>query len=782
MSSQYCFDIVNPKKVDIDIDMLKKFVNNLYTGKGKFSKTEKKPFITIHAKSDNSICIVMTSRGKKNIEKIEEINRKLKNQNLKVTKDISLKKPYEFMVETAAWWGGDKPGNGKRWSSLIHRGPYFTHLMEPYKYLGASLIYDGKKYKLSPKEEKIALFYGRRIISEESGNVVDAWTKDKIFNKNFWTGFRTYLSPEHRKIFKDFSKIGWGDVVAKIEAEKEKGLSETEKTLKKILTEEKKREYGYAFLDGVREKVGNFTIEPQAIFYGRGENPNRGRIKAEINPEDVTINVGVDDPIPAPPPGHQWGNITHDRNSVWLARWTDSITNDIKYVMFSAEGRFKGESDLGKYEKARKLQKHIDTIRKQYEDDAKSAKSTKMQLGTVLYLIDHFGVRVGNEKKKEEADTVGASTLRVDHIRLNPPNHVIFDFLGKDSIRFYKDLEVPDFIYSNFSKLIKGKSKTAQVFNAISASDINEYLKQFDADFSAKVFRTRLASKIMFEALKEVEIPPNSTKQKIKTLFNKANVKVADVLNHTRNISKKAKESVEKLNIKLSELKKEKKQKQKEGKSLVQINKRIESAKNSIESKKDVMSVAISTSLTNYIDPRIIVSWSKEQEIDISAIYTSTLMKKFKWAIEMTEQNWNWMKSPLLGNPDLDPADENKSKSRKKSPVKKSPIRRHKKFVRREDDTDRTQYPSAKIREEKIYTKIKKSSPKKSSVFGPGTIDDYKIINLICEDPKKNIGLISNISKEALLWIYNFSKYIGNKGNLANEYIVKFSEAAYLRY
>ena len=39
--------------------------------------------------------------------------------------------------------------------------------------------------------------------------------------------------------------------------------------------------------------------------------------------------------------------------------WKDPITKNIKYVMFSTEGKFKGSCDLQKYEKARKLNKYL---------------------------------------------------------------------------------------------------------------------------------------------------------------------------------------------------------------------------------------------------------------------------------------------------------------------------------------------------------------------------------------------------------------------------------------
>ena len=445
-------------------------------------------------------------------------------------------------------------------------------------------------------------------------------TKDKEFNDNFWKDFKTYLSPAHKKIFKKFNKIGWSTLVTKARELKEKNilLTKSNKRRKKIQTEERKKEYGYAIIDNIIEQLSNFTVEPVGLFLGRGEHPKRGKIKKEVNPEDVIINIGEGEIIPEPPKGHHWKKIVHDKKSVWLAKWTDSITNRPKYVMFSRTGRFTGQSDLEKYEKARKLQKNIDKVRKVYMDDAKSTNDVKMQLGTVLWLIDRHGIRPGDTKTKDQADTVGASTIRVGQVKLegnslcdggakagkacssdkigqcpggtckecDPKDRCIkFDFLGKDSIRFEKTMKTTPVIYSNFKKLTDGKNPNSQVFNLISAANINEYLRQFDVNFSSKVFRTRLASDFMFQALKTLKIPKNANKRQTKRLFNTANIKVADILNHARTISPKP---LQKLKDEIVKIKKElkKAKKSKKSKKVKTLQKRLKSKKESLEEKK----------------------------------------------------------------------------------------------------------------------------------------------------------------------------------------------------
>ena len=55
-------------------------------------------------------------------------------------------------------------------------------------------------------------------------------------------------------------------------------------------------------------------------------------------------------------------------------------------------------------------------------------------------------MRVGDEKDPEEADTVGASTLRVEHITFREKHsggrYVEFNFLGKDSVPWQKTIRV----------------------------------------------------------------------------------------------------------------------------------------------------------------------------------------------------------------------------------------------------------------------------------------------------------------------------------------------------
>jgi DNA topoisomerase-1 len=67
---------------------------------------------------------------------------------------------------------------------------------------------------------------------------------------------------------------------------------------------------------------------------------------------------------------------------------------------------------------------------------------------SLSFFPGQLALRAGNEKEEgETADTVGCCSLRVEHISLHPEldgqEYVVeFDFLGKDSIRYYNKVPV----------------------------------------------------------------------------------------------------------------------------------------------------------------------------------------------------------------------------------------------------------------------------------------------------------------------------------------------------
>src|SRR5437899_9989412 len=122
-----------------------------------------------------------------------------------------------------------------------------------------------------------------------------------------------------------------------------------------------------------------------------------------------------------------------------------------------------------KYDNAKKLRRKLSDVREFIEKNLDSPDVKFRKLATVSYLIDHLAMRVGDEKEEDEADTVGASTLRVEHLRFLP--HAIeFDFLGKDSVRWQKTLKVDGSnspVRQNLQEFSQGKKPDDLVFDGI---------------------------------------------------------------------------------------------------------------------------------------------------------------------------------------------------------------------------------------------------------------------------------------------------------------------------
>jgi DNA topoisomerase-1 len=454
------------------------------------------------------------------------------------------------------WWEDPGKSDGtKKWDTLEHAGVVFPPEYEPLP-KHVKLVYDGVPVTLHPEAEEVATFYGSMLNSAHN-------VENPTFNKNFFEDFSTYLDKTGHGKDKDgntvkikkFEKCDFKPIFEWFDAEraKKKALPAAEKKALKAEKEAAEAKYMYCMWDGRKQKVGNFRVEPPSLFRGRGEHPKTGRVKKRVMPEQITINIGEKAKVPEPPAGHRWKEIKHDHEGTWLAMWQENINGAYKYVMLAANSDIKGQSDFKKFEKARELKKHIDRIRKDYRKDLNSKMMADRQRATAIYLIDQFALRAGNEKGEDEADTVGCCSLKFQHITLKPPETVIFDFLGKDSIRFYDEVKVDPQVFKNL-KLFKKEPKTTgdDIFDRLTTSGLNKHLTSYMPGLTAKVFRTYNASYTMARLLKEMKAT-GTIQEKVKA-YNDANREVAILCNHKRTVAASHATSIEKMNEKINGL------------------------------------------------------------------------------------------------------------------------------------------------------------------------------------------------------------------------------------
>lgn len=66
------------------------------------------------------------------------------------------------------------------------------------------------------------------------------------------------------------------------EKAKKKAMTSEEKKAAKKAKDDLEAKYAICLLDGRKEKVGNFRVEPPGLFRGRGDHPKKGALKVGL--------------------------------------------------------------------------------------------------------------------------------------------------------------------------------------------------------------------------------------------------------------------------------------------------------------------------------------------------------------------------------------------------------------------------------------------------------------------------------------------------------------------
>jgi DNA topoisomerase-1 len=548
-----------------------------------------------------------------------------------------------------------------KWRTLQQNGILFPPLFE------------SLKIKLKIKGENIPLDLNQEEMVYQWAKKKDTpYAQDKVFQKNFTLDFAKTLPSKFKKIsYEDLDFSDGYKLVDKEKDLKEMMTKEEKKALsvkRKELREQLKEKYGKSIMDGKEVEVGNYMAEPPGIFIGRGEHPLRGRWKPPVTAKDVTLNLGKESKVPE----GDWGKIVHDKESMWLASWLDYLTQKRKYVWLADTAGLKQDRDKEKYEKAVKLAKEIEKIKDRIVKDMKSKDPKISKISTACYLIYRTAMRVGDEKDPEEADTVGATTLRKEHINLTP-DAIKFDFLGKDSVRWQETVPAQGHdkqFHENLKKIIQNKKPKDDIFDGITSRHVNVYYSSIVKGLTAKVFRTYLATNVVKNYLKEHDNLKGKTPNEKLHHAKLANLEAAIMCNHKRTIPKTFEQALEKKRDTLKKIEKDKpwtkaeetlkkaiaketktdaqaKTKEKRIKTLNgQIKKRKlkhkerqEKLKLQIDLSGKTRDYSLGTSLRNYIDPRVVKAWTDDVGADWEKLYTAALQKKFLW-VQNEKLDW----------------------------------------------------------------------------------------------------------------------------------------------
>ncbi|KAL8909384.1 MAG: hypothetical protein Q9207_000219 [Kuettlingeria erythrocarpa] len=551
-----------PKKVDSDDDdepLVKKAKKPQANGATKPAPKESKASKKVKKEGSDDEPLRKTPAAKKRGDlnsTSSSVKKESKGRSVK-KEDTEQDQEPEDDEEEYRWWEDQSKGDGTiKWKTLEHAGVVFPPPYEPLP-KNVKMLYNGAPLSLHPDAEEVATFFGSMLHSTHN-------VENPTFQKNFFGDFQEILKKtggardkDGRKVdIKEFSACDFKPIFEYFDAQRaeKKALPAAEKKKLKAEKDAAEAPYQFCMWDNRKQKVGNFRVEPPGLFRGRGEHPKTGKVKTRVQPEQITINIGKGAKVPEAPEGHKWKEVKHDQEGTWLAMWQENINGAYKYVMLAANSDVKGQSDYKKFEKARELKKHIDRIREDYTRELKDEVMANRQRATAVYLIDKFALRAGNDKGDDEADTVGCCSLKFEHVTLKPPNIVIFDFLGKDSIRFYDEVEVDAQVFRNlkiFKKAPKGEGD--EIFDRLDTSKLNKHLSNYMPGLTAKVFRTYNASYTMSSVLRSMK-STGTIPEKIKD-YNDANRKVAILCNHKRTVTAGHGAQMEKLGDRIKGLK-----------------------------------------------------------------------------------------------------------------------------------------------------------------------------------------------------------------------------------
>jgi len=552
--------------------------------------------------------------------------------NLKEAKDAKICKPAKHVLK-----------------SLKHNGIY----VPPYDYKGFTIKIQTTPIKLAPKSEQMAVAWIRKRQSEVS-------PPDKVFMKNFMIEFLEQLKKENPALgfLEGFSKryldnieaYGGGDILNPnapihkeidfsqvadyVESEKQKKLNLTKEEKKalvaerKIMREEMRQKYAYAEVDGQRLEIANWTAEPSCLFAGRGDHPQRGKWKEGPSQEDIILNLSKD----APKPAGNWKQIVWEPQKMYVGKWEDKLTGKMKYVWFSDTAFLKQNREMAKFKKAEVLGKQIGKIESHIlsPKNLDSKDENRRKVATVCWLILNQNMRVGDEKDPDEADTVGAITLRAEHIKVEG-DMLNFDFLGKDSVRWVKSVQAPPAVVKNIEYFSKNSKE--YLFEGIDSKKVSRFLSEKMPGLTAKVFRTWRCTKTVKEELEKSGVQKTDPDYKKTYAAKMANLKVAEVANHKKKIPPTYEQRLAHKEEQLKQLEASLEAKKLEGKKTDTLETRIAKAKLDIQLTKQTREYNLGTSLKSYIDPMAYVKWAKKVDYDIVKLYPKTLQRKFSWAL-----------------------------------------------------------------------------------------------------------------------------------------------------
>ncbi len=561
---------------------------------------------------------------------------------------------------------------------LIHNGVLVPSPASPRHLI---LQVRGEPVRLTPEQEEMALAWARKQGTP--------YVEDPVFIQNFMEDLSQALGVATPFSIDEVDLTPAINVVLRERAAKEALTKEERKALaaeRKAQREALKEQYGYAIVNGERVELGGYVVEPGGIFMGRGEHPLRGRWKEGATQRDITLNLSPD----APRPPGEWAEIVWQPDSLWVARWQDKLSGKLKYIWLSDTAPVKQKREAEKFDQSTEMHAELERVRAHIQAALSDPDPKRKMVATACYLIDALCLRVGDEKDEDEADTVGATTLRPEHVTLHPDGRAEFDFLGKDSVHWHKTIPLPPLVHANLAELIDnarpsnsnaGNGDRPQIFPLITSRSVNDFLSDILPGLTAKVFRTHHATEAVRQSLADAQVTAEAPAYKKWEAVTRANLAAAELCNHTKQappgwparlqrMQEREQKLIERAEPRQAQLQErqealealrqeaaekiaacstEKRRERTEAsyqKKIARAERQVQVAQERLDKARAALgklqtqmavnsekrSWNLGTSLKSYIDPRVYHRWGQQVDYDVlERYYPKTLRRKFAW-------------------------------------------------------------------------------------------------------------------------------------------------------
>jgi DNA topoisomerase-1 len=239
----------------------------------------------------------------------------------------------------------------------------------------------------------------------------------------------------------------------------------------------------------------------------------------------------------------------------------------ILYQGYDAKGKlqqiyspaWRKKADKAKFKSLIEFGRKLPMINLKIVENIKSPMKTKEKLiSLIIRIITICGFRIGHMKYHLLHGSTGLTTLMKKHISIKNPHEIYIKFKGKKGMD--NDCTITDpLLIQEIKHLMNGKKPDDFIFTyfennenkeeaAITAIDVNDWLKGFGKDFTSKFFRTFAVNTLFIDIMKNVKptkMNITQRKKQVKEVMDELSCSI----NNTSTICKKSYLNAELLNL-----------------------------------------------------------------------------------------------------------------------------------------------------------------------------------------------------------------------------------------